>query len=92
VGADGHGAHQEWECPLAVGMPIRTKLRGHISPQLAAEMTADVATDASVVVMLSRPLWLAAAFCSAFYDKMNRMFVDRYEGLGARASARSPYP
>jgi hypothetical protein len=77
-----------WACSVTLGMPLRTKKFGKISPARAAQISADVATSASHTVMHSRGAWLRITFCLAFQDEMNRLFGQDYEGLGARAYAR----
>lgn len=75
-----------WSCRVKIGMPLRTSALGPISPESAAEMSADVATDASQNVMYRRPEWLTAEFCSAFKDEMLSLFVGRHPRLGARVN------
>ena len=67
-----------WQCSLTVGVPIRSEAAGRISPEQAAQITAAVATEASSVVMHSRPAWVGAAYCIAFREKMREMFSSRY--------------
>lgn len=75
-----------WTCRIRVGMPLRTAAMGRISPTSAAEMAADLATEASSGVMHRRPDWMTAEFCKAFKDEMNDLFLDRYDRLGARVN------
>src|SRR4051812_6097274 len=76
-----------WSCRMTVGMPLRTVALGLISPESAAEMSANIATDASGVVMHSRPEWLAAEFCQALKIQMLSLFAKRYSQLGARVTS-----
>ena len=76
-----------WSCRMRIGMPLRTGGLGRISPEAAAEMSADIAADASGTVMHSREEWLAAEFCLEFKKEMNRLFVERHPLLGARVNS-----
>jgi hypothetical protein len=73
-----------WSCSLEIGMAIRSSGFGQISPDYAARVTAQIATDASTEVMHSRSEWIGAAFCIAFKAKMNEMFFVHHDSLGAR--------
>ncbi len=75
---------RKWTCSVRVGMPLRTRLLGSVSPTQAAIWTAEVATDASSVVMHRQPSWLTAEYCLAFHAEMRLRFDDYYKGLGAR--------
>ena len=74
-----------WQCPIAVGMPIRAALHGPISSDLAARITAEIATDVAHDVMHSRESWRGqtAVYCIELYGQMQRMFRDRYPTIGA---------
>lgn len=76
-----------WSCRITVGMPLRTVAHERISPESAAEMSANIATDASGVVMHSRPEWLTAEFCQALKVEMLAMFADLHPDLGARVTS-----
>jgi len=76
-----------WSCRMRVGMPLRTGGLGRISPETAAEMSADIAPDASGTVMHSREEWLAAEFCLAFKEEMTRLFRRDHPLLGARVNS-----
>jgi hypothetical protein len=76
-----------WSCHVTVGMPLRTAVLGRISPEAAAEMTADIATAASTRVMRSRQEWLSAEFCKAFKNEMNLLFFENHRGLGAKVTS-----
>jgi len=76
-----------WSCRVRIGMPLRTSALGRISPESAAEMSANIATDASGNVMHRRPEWLTAEFCSAFKDEMLSLFAGRHPRLGARVNS-----
>jgi hypothetical protein len=77
-----------WSCAVTVQMPLRTKLYGKISPDDAAEMTADVLTEASSVTMHSRESWIQALFCKQLAENMAPIFEKRYKGVGPRINAR----
>jgi hypothetical protein len=75
-----------WQCRLRVGMPLRTKLRGRISPSFAAYVSAKIANDVSDALLPSEE-WQGRgpAFCVKLITGMNAMFSDE-EGLGARVN------
>ena len=77
-----------WSCALTVQMPLRTKLYGKISPDAAADMTADVLTKTSSITMHSRDSWIQALFCKKLAEDMIPMFNNLYEGVGARVTAQ----
>jgi hypothetical protein len=72
---------------MRISVPLRTSALGLISPEHAAELTADIATEASVTVMHRKQTWLTADFCKAFKDQMNRLFFEKHRRLGARVSS-----
>lgn len=74
-----------WQCPIAVGMPIRAELHGRISPEHAAMLTSGIATDVAHSVMHSRESWRGqgAVYCIELYKQMQQMFRGRYPTLGA---------
>jgi hypothetical protein len=78
---------RSWSCHLIIGMPLRVAVLGRIAPDSAAEMSADIATDASGVVMHSRPEWLTAEFCQALKVEMQGLFGERHPHLGARVAS-----
>jgi hypothetical protein len=77
-----------WSCIVEVGMPLRTAADGRISARYAAQVTADIATEASPRVMLLKPQWMQADFCDQFGEEMLRLFRKRYRTLGARATGQ----
>jgi hypothetical protein len=77
-----------WSCAVTVQMPLRTKAYGKISPDDAAEMTADVLTLASSVTMHSRSSWIPSLFCIKLAENMIPIFEERYKGVGPRINAR----
>jgi hypothetical protein len=78
----------EWNCPLTVSMPIRSKAYGIIPPELAAQWSAAVAVAASAAVMNSRPRWIGALFCPKFAEKMVELFKNAPGGaIGARVTS-----
>lgn len=79
-------ASRAWSCRMTVGMPLRTLALGQISPESAAEMSADIATAASGDVMHRRPEWLTAEFCQALKDEMLSLFAEHHPYLGARVN------
>ncbi|MEO7330656.1 MAG: hypothetical protein ABI193_18925 [Minicystis sp.] len=75
-----------WTCNLGVGVVIRSEYYKTISPEYAAEATAEVLTDASSLTMHTKDAWIAALFCSKLKDKMNAVFGEQYPSLGARVT------
>jgi hypothetical protein len=73
-----------WSCEMIIGMPVRAKAYGPISPRRAANITAPIATVASMDVMHSRSDWIAAAYCIALRVRMEQIFVVQHPYLGAR--------
>jgi len=67
-------------------MPLRAEVLGRISPDYAAEVTAEVATKASTQVMHRRTEWLTADFCIAFVKEMRYWFTEDHKHLGARVN------
>lgn len=74
-----------WQCPLVVGMPLRTEREGHIPPDRAARVSAQIAT--AVAGSLSQD-WEGpdALFCIKLRAGMQQMFALRYPGIGAKVS------
>lgn len=63
-----------WTCVTTVQLPIRLR-NVVISPDRAAQMTAEAADVASSFVMHSQPSWpLAVLFCKQFAAKMEDIF------------------
>ena len=79
-----HFIPQTWTCTIEVGMPIKPKNYGVISPAVAASMSAGAATLASASVMKSRPEWIAALYCIKFKDAVELTLNTTYKDLGAR--------
>jgi hypothetical protein len=77
-----------WWCSLTVQMPLRTEIYGKISPGAAADMTADVLTDASSFTMHKKSEWIQALFCKTLAKDMTKLFNDRYKGVGPTISAQ----
>jgi hypothetical protein len=83
-----HLVIKTWWCRVIVGMPLRARMAGRISPDYAAQVTADVAIVAAPVTMALRSEWMAADFCKRFRDVMIQSFRDHYKILGARVEAQ----
>lgn len=79
---------QEWWCQVDVGMPLRTEHAGRISPEYAAQITADVATEATPRVMQRQSQWMPVAFCIQFGVEMRKLFGEHYSTVGATAKAK----
>lgn len=77
-----------WSCVVEVGMPLRTMHDGRISARYAAQITADIATEASPLVMQRRSQWLVADFCSEYGKEVLSIFRRRYPSLGVRAKGQ----
>lgn len=77
-----------WSCAVTVGMPVRATAHGTISAQRAAQIAADVLTEAAKIVMHSQPTWQPTAFCLKLDGQMKATFKNRHPDLGATASAK----
>jgi hypothetical protein len=77
---------EEWDCPLEVGMPVRSSQVGTISPRHAAVITAEVLNVALPEQSASRDDWrgLSGLFCDQLKDRMETMFHAAYRGYGVR--------
>jgi hypothetical protein len=85
---DGRGlVPLEWVCSIRVGMPLRTRHLGRITPEAAAMMTAEIATLSSTRVMHRQTTWMTAAFCVAFKLDMQFLFDEQHPLLGARVNS-----
>jgi hypothetical protein len=74
---------EEWTCPpIWVGMPVQTEAAGPISPQKAADLSAQAANDASNTLR-DMP---QGVFCSLLASTMTKWFVDTQPLLGARVT------
>src|SRR5262245_16103605 len=62
------------QCPVRIGMPIRSQARGVISPALAAEITAEVATDAAKILSALHKDWVSSDFCYALRESMYTLY------------------
>jgi hypothetical protein len=74
---------QSWACPVTVGMPIRAKLYGTISPATAANMTAGIASKVAMDLMHVKPELPMGIFCSKLGPLMQVEFDAKYPSLGA---------
>lgn len=77
-----------FQCPLVVGMPIRSEREGRISPSRAAFITAEIETEVADA-MAARRDWRGqgAVFCIELVNGMRQMFRSRYPGVGATVSS-----
>jgi hypothetical protein len=75
-----------WSCRVTVGMPLRAAAYGRLSADVAADVSASVATEASHDVIHRRPEWLTAEFCVEFFSEMRSLFKNNYLGLGVRVN------
>ena len=73
----------KWYCPVTVQMPLRTELRGKISPASAATMSATVANSVAAGIDYKLPQGI---FCDRFRTGMRDAFPTMYPGLGARVT------
>ncbi len=77
-----------FHCPVAVTMAVQSRIEHHITRNRAAQVTAEVATEAVNATARSRDDWenQGAAFCIELRKRMNDMFgSDKYKGYGAQA-------
>ncbi|MBK9260184.1 MAG: hypothetical protein IPM54_10150 [Polyangiaceae bacterium] len=81
-----HLLPETWTCTIKVGMPIRPRKYGVISPAVAASMSAAAATTASKAVMMRQPKWMAAAYCIQFATEVRVTLNTTWVDLGARVN------
>jgi hypothetical protein len=62
-----------WTCPIYVGMPVRSALKGRISPELAARLTAAATTETTELLM-HRQSWRGQGemYCRELYARMQK--------------------
>jgi hypothetical protein len=74
-------------CTITVGMPIRCKAFGVISPTDAATLTAAIVDQSWKAVRKESPDLPSGIFCSTFKAKVKQAFaVPMYQPLGARVN------
>lgn len=71
-----------WVCSFTVGMPLRTKVDGPISPLVASVITSEVVSDAWLTVRTTFPDLPPGIFCSKFKTEMDQLFFSRYPSKG----------
>ena len=74
---------RQWECRLTIGMPLRAKDVGVITPIRAATLSVQVAEDIARAMDYELP---AGIFCIKFVEGANGLFSSRYPKLGARVT------
>ena len=94
-GKDFHFSIYQWlrivysfNCPVAVTMAVQSRIEHHITRNRAAQVTAEVATEAVNATAHSRDDWenQGAAFCIELRKRMNKTFgSEKYKGYGAQA-------
>jgi hypothetical protein len=77
-----------WQCPIKVGMPMRTAKHGRISHRFAAQITAEVATEVTDSLIYSRPSWadLEAVYCRQLQEEMEQKLKSPPYEVGARVT------
>jgi hypothetical protein len=72
----------EWDCPIEVGMPIRSSQIGRITPSRAAMWTAEILNAALPEQLASQDDWtgLGAVFCKERQERMETMFQGSTRG------------
>jgi hypothetical protein len=74
---------EEWTCPpIWIGMPVQTEAAGPISPKVAADLSAQAASDASHTLR-DMP---QGVYCSLLASTMNTWFTSTQPLLGARVT------
>jgi hypothetical protein len=78
-----------WTCVTSVQLPIRLNYVV-ISPDAAAELSAEVADAAGSAVIHSQPSWpISVLFCKRFAEKMEEIFATVPGGpYGARVTSQ----
>jgi hypothetical protein len=70
-----------FQCGIKVGMPLATEADGPISPELAARITAVIATESAGATFHTQPSWLGEDYCILLRETMKEAF--RANRLGA---------
>jgi hypothetical protein len=77
-----------WECPIEIGMPIRSQAQGKITASHASLWTTQVANDVAPLLAESRPAdeWIGrgSTFCDELRERMQETLNNRHQNLGAR--------
>src|SRR5262249_13687914 len=73
-----------WTCSFTVGMPLRTKADGVITPSYAAAITAEVVSDAWSNTRKSKPDAPGGIFCAAFEQEATILFGKLFPSMGIR--------
>jgi hypothetical protein len=91
-----HGAKAvyTWDCPIEIGMPIRSKGQGTISPSRASLWTAQAANAAVDLVRDSRDdpdewIGVSVLFCRDLYTRMQGQLNSNHKWLGATVAMGS---
>jgi hypothetical protein len=81
----GSGTEGIAACVVRIGMPLRTKVFGRISPGTAATYSANVANETADYMYENGGRDLPpGVFCESFKTGMRDRFDKQYKGLGAR--------
>jgi hypothetical protein len=77
-----------WQCPVRIGMPIRSEVWGPIAPSRAALYSAEIATAVVDPLLESRTAWRNQGedFCQELKKGMLAMFKVRYPKLNVTVS------
>jgi hypothetical protein len=74
-----------WHCPIKIGMPLRTKIHGPISPHYAATITAQVANRVARKMKVEFPDLPQGIYCAKMKSEMVTLFAStEYKSYGAR--------
>ncbi|MGK3967980.1 hypothetical protein WMF38_27915 [Sorangium sp. So ce118] len=74
---------KSWNCPLTIGMPLRTELMGRIDPIRAASLSEEIAEEVANRMDYDLP---QGTFCDRLVDEMLATFKSKYPRLGARVT------
>lgn len=70
----------QWKCGIKVGMPLATTADGPLSAELAARITAGLATRSAEATIHSRPAWLGEDHCILLRRTMQAGFREMQLG------------
>ncbi|WP_437975676.1 hypothetical protein WMF11_48880 [Sorangium sp. So ce295] len=74
---------KSWNCPLTIGMPLRTELMGRIDSSRAASLSEEIAEEVANRMDYDLP---QGTFCDRLVDEMLATFKSNYPRLGARVT------
>lgn len=77
---------ESWDCPIKVGMPLRTAVNGAILAEYAATVSAEIANAAGHQLMHGSTELPQGILCAKLPGTMTELFKARYPSIGARVT------